>query len=247
MLRGASELTCSRSQRWNLRLLGECALSAADGEPIVLSTRKSLALLAYLLRQPGRRAPRERLACLLWQDAAPAQARLNLRKTLSSLRQETRLPDEPAAILIEANNDAVWLAHGALASDVEALEAAMASGAPDHAAEAAELYAGEFLADLALRGAPAFEDWAQIERQRLREMAIASLAALLEQALAPEASPEAGVIAALRVLTLDPLQERAHRALMRLYVRQGRRSAALKQFHALSELLVRELNTEPEV
>lgn len=232
------------AQHWNLRLLGECGLRAADGAPIPLSTRKSLGVLAYLARQPERRATRERLAALLWEDAAPAQARLNLRKALSSLRQETRLPDAPAAILIEANNDAVWLTPGALASDAEALEAALP--ALPGAATVAELYAGDFLSDLALRAAPAFEAWAQIERQRLRETAIASLTALMEQALQPGASPAAGVVAAMRVLALDPLQERAHRALMRLYVRQGRPAAALKQFHALSELLARELHTAPE-
>ncbi|MGH6998938.1 MAG: AfsR/SARP family transcriptional regulator, partial [Phenylobacterium sp.] len=118
------------AQHWSLRLLGECGLRAADGAPITLSTRKALAILAYLARQPERRATRERLASLLWEDAAPAQARLNLRKALSSLRQETRLPGAPAAMLIEANNDAVWLAPGALASDVEALDVAL-SAIPD--------------------------------------------------------------------------------------------------------------------
>ena len=69
----------SSEANWSLRLLGECGLSAADGAPIPLSTRKSLAILAYLARQPERRATRERLAALLWEDAAPTQARLNLR------------------------------------------------------------------------------------------------------------------------------------------------------------------------
>ncbi|WP_163261121.1 BTAD domain-containing putative transcriptional regulator [Caulobacter sp. 17J65-9] len=213
-----------------------------------LSTRKSMALLVYLACQPERRASRERLAALFWEDAHAGQARLNLRKALSALRQETRLPGRPDRVLLDANNDAVWLVPGALATDVETFEAALQGDLADAstAARIAELYNGDFLNDLSVRGAPAFEDWALLERQRLRELALTALSGLLDHALEPGFAPEIGVRAAMRMLALDPLQERAHRALMRLHVRQGRRGAALKQFHALSEQLARDLNTTPE-
>jgi predicted ATPase len=45
---------------------------------------------------------------------------------------------------------------------------------------------------------------------------------------------------------LDPHRETAHRALMRLYVRQGRRAQALHQYQRLIELLRRDLGAEPE-
>jgi len=51
---------------------------------------------------------------------------------------------------------------------------------------------------------------------------------------------------ALRLLALDPLQESVHRALMRLYDRQGRRAASLRQYQECVDLLQRELGTEPE-
>jgi hypothetical protein len=50
----------------------------------------------------------------------------------------------------------------------------------------------------------------------------------------------------VRLLALDPLQEAVHRALMRLYARQGRRGAALRQYQVCVAALRRELGTEPE-
>jgi DNA-binding SARP family transcriptional activator len=52
--------------------------------------------------------------------------------------------------------------------------------------------------------------------------------------------------AAARLLAIDPLQEEVHRTLMRLYVRQGRRAAALRQYQACVAILQKELGVEPE-
>ena len=46
-------------------------------------------------------------------------------------------------------------------------------------------------------------------------------------------------------LGLDPLREDAHRTLMRIYQRSGRRADALKQYQQCVETLRRELNVEP--
>lgn len=226
-------------------MLGVATLTAPNDAAVELSSRKSLALLIYLASQAERRASRERLAALLWEDASSSQARLNLRKALSTLRRDTQLKDRQAD-LVCAKNDSVWLAPGALITDVEEFEAALASDDTSAAAHSADLYTGDFLVDFSVRGAPAFEAWALVERQRLREFALTALTALMERALDRGLSPEVGLRAAMRVLALDPLQERAHRAMMRLLVRQGRRAAALKHFHALSERLQSELNTLPE-
>ncbi len=50
----------------------------------------------------------------------------------------------------------------------------------------------------------------------------------------------------MRLLTLDPLQEGVHRALMRHYLEQGRRRSALEQYRACREVLRKELGIEPE-
>src|SRR4051794_35741939 len=71
------------------------------------------------------------------------------------------------------------------------------------------------------------------------------MAALLPAAEAA-GPPEAAVRLGLRILALDPLQEAAHRALMRLHARHGRRGAALARYQVLRDTLARELETAPE-
>ena len=57
---------------------------------------------------------------------------------------------------------------------------------------------------------------------------------------------EAGIATALRLLSLDPFDEKVRRALMRLYVAHGRRDLALRQYEMLGDRLHRELAVSPE-
>src|SRR5262249_3955680 len=106
------------------------------------------------------------------------------------------------------------------------------------------IYQGDLLQGLAVWEAP-FEDWLMAERERLRELALEALARLLVHQSKSQAT-ERAIQTAIRLLALDPLQEPAHRTLMRLYARQGRRSAALKQYQVCVGVLRRELGAEPE-
>jgi DNA-binding SARP family transcriptional activator len=57
----------------------------------------------------------------------------------------------------------------------------------------------------------------------------------------------ADAIAALeRLVAAEPAYEEAHRGLMRLYARTGRRHEALRQYAALRAALRRELDAEPD-
>jgi Tol biopolymer transport system component/DNA-binding SARP family transcriptional activator len=235
---------------WKLKLLGDCALACAEsGEDVRLSTRKSLALLAFLALQPGRRARRARLSALLWEETDAEQGRLHVRKALWLLRSESAKAagaNVPPPIAAEGE----WLAipQGLVATDVDALLEASAAAGEDPAKleAAAALYTGDFLGGFAIRNAPAFEEWAEVERQRIREAAVSLLRRLVDALAAQPESNEAAMRAALRLLAVDPLQEHAHRAVMRLHVRQGRAAAALAQYHQLRETLRRELGVDPE-
>jgi hypothetical protein len=110
--------------------------------------------------------------------------------------------------------------------------------------QAAELYRGDLLLGFTVNE-PLFEEWLVAERERLREMALAALARLLAQQ-SKAASTERAIQTAVRLLGLDPLQEAVHRTLMRLYAREGRQGAALKQYQVCVGVLQRELGTEPE-
>src|SRR5882762_1901377 len=224
-----------------LTLLGGFDGRARAGSPLVLSTRKARALLAYLALPLGRAHPREKLATLLWGDMPDAQARGNLRHALSRIR--TALPGTawPGMVF---DGPSVALDPSVVDVDVARFERLVADGRPSALEEVAGLYRGDLLAGLALAERP-FDDWLTTERERLHELAIQSLGHLLtHQQKAGAAEP--AVQTGLRLLALDPLQEPVHRAVMRLYARLGRREAALRQYQFCVDALKRELSTPPE-
>ena len=224
---------------FTLVLLGAFEARRPRGAALTLP-KKTRALLAYLALTPGHACPRGELATLLWGDTGDAQARQSLRQALRRLR-ETLGPRSGA---IRADDDMVALHLNALEIDTVTFERLIAAGGPEAIGRAVALYRGELLAGLDVDEKP-FEDWLVRQRERLREMALAAVGQLLACHTEAGAVDEA-VRAAVRLLTLDPLHEPTHRALMRIYAAQGRRSAALRQYQACVEVLQRELGVEPE-
>ena len=172
----------------------------------------------------------------MWPERTQEQARVNLRVTLYRLRQQidpylliTRqhLALDPAAVVdLDARQFERHLAAGELAAAVA-------------------LYRGDFLAGFYLDGSPAFEQWALLERERLRTLAIAAFQQLVDRA-ATAGQFEAATAYAQRLLQLDPLHEPTHRQLMRLLAQVGQRSAALAQYETCRTLLAAELSVSPD-
>src|SRR5262249_11871023 len=145
---------------------------------------------------------------------------------------------------LDGAGDAVVLKADTVDIDVLSFERLARAGNPEALVEAVRLYRGDFLEGLAFRGG-VFEDWLIAEREALHELALEALAKLLAHQRAIGAV-EAALATALRLATLDPLQEATHRILMRLYVELGRRGTALRQYQICVDALKRELGVEPE-
>jgi DNA-binding SARP family transcriptional activator len=227
--------------RLSLTLLGGFQARLDPGPALTLPTRKAQALLAYLALPLGQAHPRDKLAALLWGGIRVESARASLRQALFAIRRA--LADVEGKVLRQ-DADTLALVTGAVDVDVDAFERLVADGAPETLAQAAALYRGDLLSGFALDETP-FEEWLLGERERLRELALEGLARLLAQQRRANAT-EAAVVTALRLLTLDPLQEPAYRMLMRLYAEDGRRGAALRQYQRCVAVLQRELGVEPE-
>src|SRR5262245_35911731 len=161
--------------RLSLTLLGGFRASLGPATPLVLPTRKARALLAYVALPPGV-APRDKLATLLWGNTMETTARTSLRQTLYTLRKSLRDADpRPLAV----DGETVTLDPNAVTVDVREFELRAAEGTPSALAEAAALYKGDFLEGLTVQEQP-FDDWLLGQRERLREVALKSLAGLLE-------------------------------------------------------------------
>ncbi len=225
--------------RLHLTLLGGFDARMEQGKPLGLPTKKAQALLAYLAFQPGHAHHRDKLAALLWGESTDARARDSLRHALAALRRALPSPD-----VLGLEGQTIALAPAMVEVDVAAFEHGVAEGSPAALEAAAALYRGDLLEGVSV-SEPAFEDWLLAERERLRELALEALARLLAHQTRAD-STERAIQTAARLLALDPLQEAVHRALMRLYTRQGRRAAALRQYQVCVGALQRELGTEPE-
>ncbi len=214
-----------------------------DGVPVRFDTRKALALLACLALADGPQR-RDSLAAMLWPDYA--QARAALRRTLSTLQSGIGFD------WIHSDQQALSLRRGdGLIVDVDVFKAHLAaasagSGDQQRAAlqAAAGLYREDFLSGFSLRDSLAFDDWQRAQAEAFRR----SLSDLLERLAGLETAvgklPEA-VASARRWLSLDPLNEPAHRALMTLYAQSGQRGAAIQQYRECVRVLERELGVAP--
>jgi DNA-binding SARP family transcriptional activator len=226
--------------RLRLTLLGGFEGRLDGSRPVVLSTRKAWALLAYLAVPPGQAHPRDKLAALLWGDVPGSQARANLRQALFIIRRGLG----EAASLLVLEGEGVSLAAPDVHVDAVDFEREVGPQGRLRLEAVVELYRGDFLAGLAV-DEPPFEEWLVSQRERLRELAVEGLARLLARQHAA-GSLEAAVDTAMRLLAIDPLLEPAHRTLMRLYAALGRRGDALRQYRECVAVLHRELAVEPE-
>ncbi|MBM4439342.1 MAG: bacterial transcriptional activator domain-containing protein, partial [Candidatus Rokubacteria bacterium] len=223
-----------------LRLLGGFLLRDA-ARPRPLPARKAQALLAYLALRAGRAHARSALTHLLWCETGDKQSRQSLRQTMVRLRRTLAAAHRTALV---AQGDTVTLNPAALDVDVMQFERLVRRGTPEALQAAVALYHGPLLDGFRVAEAP-FEEWLDSERARLHELAVDALRRLLARHVRT-GRVETAVEIATRLVALDPLQEDAHRTLMRLYARQGRRAAALRQYQSCVAIQQKELGVEPE-
>ncbi len=109
---------------------------------------------------------------------------------------------------------------------------------------AVPLYRGRFLEGFRPTDSDELDGWVLAQQERLRDLALAALEALVEHH-ARHGEHAHALYRARHLVELDPLSERAHRRLLRLYVEGGQRERALAHFESLREELRRRLGSEP--
>ena len=89
-----------------------------------------------------------------------------------------------------------------------------------------------------------YDDWALLERERIRQRLLHALEALSHRLVQLRRFAEA-VDAAMMAVGSDPLRESAQRALIEAHLAEGNVVEGRRSFDAYRELLARELGTEP--
>jgi DNA-binding SARP family transcriptional activator/dipeptidyl aminopeptidase/acylaminoacyl peptidase len=196
---------------------------------------KPLALLTYLACAPARSATREQLIDLLWADTERDAARHTLRQTLWYIRR--RLGTDP----LTTRGDSIVLTAECV-SDRDTFLTALDAG--DHLT-AVETYTGDFFPGFAAPGGAEFEQWADIERTRLRALYVRAAESLVRQRIDAWRARDAVQIAR-RARELAPNAQATWRLLLESLLAAEDRITALVEADQLDQWLARdEIPIEP--
>jgi DNA-binding SARP family transcriptional activator len=228
------------------RLSVTVAGAARDGDWI---QQRPGQVFRYLLAARDRPQRSEAIASALWPDRGPS-AVANVRYCIFKLREHLGEREDPARSLIVREAAGYHVDARRLRLDVDEFQrkavegiAAQRRGATADAevalAEAMALYRGDFLAD------DPYADWAFTEREYLRSLAGKALAGMAQIALG-----NGRLVAAAdhlqRLAQLEPFDSRVHQMLIEVCLRRGRRTEALRHYHALQARLQRAFGERPD-
>jgi DNA-binding SARP family transcriptional activator len=237
-------------ERLEFSLLGPLAVATEDG-PVDLGAPKHRALLALLLLEPGRVVSVDRLIDQLWHGEPPAAATSTLQAYVSNLRrvlEPDRKAGAPAAVLVtrppgyllDIAPEQVDVARFErnISSAIDARELGRLDDAGVFLADALSLWRGQPLADVA------YESWAQVECERLKELHLAALETQLTVDL-DRGRHTSVAVEAERLAKEYPVRERFRELLMVALYRSGRQADALRAYQDARDVLVEELGIEP--
>jgi DNA-binding SARP family transcriptional activator len=203
----------------------------------------------YLLASRSGAQRSEAIASALWPERGPA-AVANVRYCIFKLREHLAERCDPSRSLVVRDAAGYRIDLARVALDVDDFQSRSAAGIAAHRrgdgaaaepllAEALSLYRGEFLAD------DPYADWAFSEREYLRSLAGKGLAALAQIALS-----SGRLVAAAdhlqRLAELEPFDSHVHQMLIEVCLRRGRRTEALRHYHALRARLHRAFGEQPD-
>jgi DNA-binding SARP family transcriptional activator len=220
-------------------------------QSVAVDTRKALALLAFLIVS-GEPQSRDTVAAFLWPESDQTLARAALRRTLSTLRRalDKDMVDFGREVIALKPEAGLWCDVTAFRAHLENYknhnhaedQVCMRCQAP--LTEAAEIYRGDFLAGFSLRDSVEFDNWQFMQAEQLRR----ELSEVLDKLVlihGTQRDYSAALEYARRWLSLDQLNEAAHRTLINLYALNGQRNAALHQYRECVRILDQELGVAP--
>jgi DNA-binding SARP family transcriptional activator/class 3 adenylate cyclase len=220
----------------HVRMLGPFTVTAANGAkaagPWPRPTARRLCQL--VLASPGRRITRD-LACeMLFPGTEPRAAARALSKALSMARAALAALGEPAASMLQADLTHIWATQDAQV-DADEQQAALARALAMRSGPEREAALVGALADegVLLADEP-YADWAAVPREHLESLRQEARLALARDR---PAGSDAALAAWQAAFEHDPAGEEAVGALLRGYLRQGRRELAVRSYERCAAAL----------
>lgn len=241
-----------------LEFLGRMQVIVSEQPIVTFPYEKVKALFAYLATESNYPHRRDTLAAMFWADQCESKARSNLRKALSVLRH--LLGDGIHSPLFLTTRNTIQLSfdntHHTLdiARFTQLLERhpqpskQFDAVRPEHISDleqAIGLYRGPFLDRMQLPCSESFESWLMLNREHFHQLVVDACITLIAYYEHQQDEQKVKQYTE-KQLQLEPWNEIAHQRLMQLLVRQGQRTAALRQYDRCCKVLEQQLATEPE-
>lgn len=225
--------------------LGRVAIKVGDlTVPAAAIRRKVLALVCFLVSQPGFAATRDKVLDALWPEQDPAQALNSLNQTLYFLRRviEPTYDEDLSPGYVHHDAELVWLdtalvrARSAQCRDL--LQSLPASPEPEAVERIAQAYVAPFALDFE------YDEWATDYRDWLHAAYLEAVEAAI-RAATDSGQFARGIRLAQRVLAVDRAAEHVELSLLRLYRQSGAHAAAAEEYARYAAAYRANLGLEP--
>jgi DNA-binding SARP family transcriptional activator len=237
------------NRQLTVRMFGKLQLSVGQPPNQVKLPHAVQNLLAYLLLFRHRDHARETLIEVLWPGLPSNRARNCLNTALWRLRTVLEPSGIPRGTYLNTTNAEIgfngechyWLDTVAFESTLlPNLKIPIEAAAPDDIRaleDALPLYSADLLDSI-------YGDWVAAERARYRELYLTTLQYVMSYHVTRHNHQDA-LRLGQQIAALDPLQEEAHRNLMRLYLNRGEVALAIRQYRQCCHMLETELGCLP--
>ncbi|MBN9391169.1 MAG: AAA family ATPase [Chloroflexi bacterium] len=225
-----------------------------QGQTLAFPTRKTLALLVYLVAEsiPHQR---DKLAALLWPESDQEAGRAALRNTLARLRNSFKEQTGLDLTGLSVSRDSLQFQPQAeTEADLQDLRQAFnllanraTSASPatfELLQEVTKMYRGDFLEGFFLGDAPDYEQWVSYQRESWHHRAV-PVFERLSAWQSERGELNAALDTATHWATFDSLNEAAYQQLIRLHLALGHREAALQAYEACRKMLETEFKSPP--
>lgn len=234
-----------------LAWLGAPLITYAN-QTLTFRTRKALALLVYLTTETGIHT-REKLTALFWPESDMARGRGMLRTSLAYLRETLDAIDtpylivEPQTLRFDFNRHVDLDLHHVQAG-LDALQRQPAPAARgriiSQLQKVVNQYRGDFLEGFSLADAPAFDDWASLQREHWHNR-MHQIFDTLSQWQFEAGDLPAALETARRWKAHDLYGEHAPQRLMQIYYANGNRADALQVYDDYAKMLAAVFGGKP--
>jgi len=227
--------TAERDSPIRLSLIRGFELRSGDAVvPVAFSAQRLVAFVAL----QDRAVRRLHASGMLWTDASEQRANSSLRSAL------WRSPSLHGRPLIEASSTHLWLNPAVRVDFHEVVSRAVLLLGQEDALQVTEDVGGQlrqFGDDLLPDW---YEDWLFVERERFRQLRLHALEAICHR-LTAAGRYALALEAGLAAVACEPLRESAQRHVIRVHLREGNATEALRQYRLYARLLANELGARP--